>query len=129
MAISFDLTSNSQRARDHYHEMATSQMRPISRKYDDLEHELPTEWVDYFWKSGRGGPSGIDPAGPGDGFVQVCVQAEELCWPPNIWITPESRYSVSIRTAPCESGLIERQRTAPRLLLDITTLSIKPTRD
>jgi acyl-CoA dehydrogenase len=80
MAISFDLTPNSLRAREHYHEMADAHMRPISRKYDDQEHEMPTEWVDYFWKSGRGGPTGVDLSGPGDGFVQVCVQAEELCW-------------------------------------------------
>jgi acyl-CoA dehydrogenase len=80
MAISFDLTPNSQRSREHYHEMAERHMRPISRKYDDAEHELPSEWVDYYWKEGRGGPSGVDLSGPGDGFVQVCVQAEELCW-------------------------------------------------
>ena len=80
MAISFDLTPNSLRAQAHYREMAEKHMRPISRKYDDREHELPSEWVDYFWTEGRGGPSGVDLAGPGDGFVQVCVQAEELCW-------------------------------------------------
>jgi acyl-CoA dehydrogenase len=80
MSISFDLTENTRRARDHYHRMAEQQMRPISRKYDDREHELPVEWVDYFWKEGRGGPKGVELAEPGDGFVQVCVQAEELCW-------------------------------------------------
>jgi acyl-CoA dehydrogenase len=80
MPISFDLTPNSQRARAHYHEMAEQHMRPVSRKYDDREHELPREWVDHFWRNGRGGPTGLDPTGPGDGFVQVCVQAEELCW-------------------------------------------------
>jgi acyl-CoA dehydrogenase len=80
MAISFDLTPNSLRSQAHYREMAETQMRPVSRKYDDREHELPSEWVEYYWKSGRGGPAGTDLAGPGDGFVQVCVQAEELCW-------------------------------------------------
>ena len=80
MAISFDLTPNSLRAQAHFREMAETRMRPISRKYDDHEHELPTEWVDYFWNEGRGGPPGTDLGGPGDGFVQVCVQAEELCW-------------------------------------------------
>jgi acyl-CoA dehydrogenase len=78
--ISFELTRNSQIARDHFRALATEQMRPIARKYDDLEHELPTEWVDFYWREGRRGPKGIDPSGPGDGFVQVCVQAEELCW-------------------------------------------------
>ena len=80
MPISFELTENTRNARDHYHAMAAEQMRPISRKYDDQEHALPVEWVDYYWKEGRRGPKQVDLAGPGDGFVQVCVQAEELCW-------------------------------------------------
>ncbi len=78
MAISFDITENARLAREHYHRMAADQMRPISRKYDDQEHDLPTEWVDWYWKNGRGG--GPAAEGPGDGFIQVCMQAEELCW-------------------------------------------------
>ncbi len=79
MAISFDPTPNSLAARDHYHRMAEERMRPISRKYDEREHEPPTEWIDYYWKEGRRGVPG-SPTGPGDGFIQVCIQAEELCW-------------------------------------------------
>ena len=45
MAISFDLTENSLISQSHYRKMAEQQMRPISRKYDDREHELPTECV------------------------------------------------------------------------------------
>jgi acyl-CoA dehydrogenase len=80
VAISFGLTQNSLVSQAHFREMAEQQMRPISRRYDDREHELPTEWVDYYWKHGRGGPKDADLSSPGDGFVQVCVQAEELCW-------------------------------------------------
>jgi len=79
MTIAFDLTENSLRARAYYHAMAAEHMRPIARKYDDLEHEAPGEWIDWYWNEGRKGPSG-EWSGPGDGFVQVCVQAEELCW-------------------------------------------------
>ena len=79
MAISFEPTPNSLAARDHYHRMAEERMRPISRKYDEREHEPPTEWVEYYWKEGRRGVPG-SPTGPGDGFIQVCIQAEELCW-------------------------------------------------
>ncbi|MDX1649010.1 MAG: acyl-CoA dehydrogenase family protein [Myxococcota bacterium] len=78
MAISLELTENTRLARDHYRKIAREQMRPISRKYDDQEHDLPREWVDWYWKHGRG--SAPHKEGPGDGFVQVCVQAEELCW-------------------------------------------------
>ncbi len=80
MPIAFDLTENTKIARDHFEKMAAEHMRPISRKYDDLEHELPTEWVDWYWKHGRGGPKDTDVSKPTDGFVQVCVQAEALCW-------------------------------------------------
>jgi acyl-CoA dehydrogenase len=77
--ISFEPTENAVLARDHYHKVALEQMRPISRKYDDREHELPTEWVDWFWKHGRHGTP-MKAGAPGDGMVQVCMQAEELCW-------------------------------------------------
>jgi acyl-CoA dehydrogenase len=80
VAIDFELTRNAQIARDHYRDMAENHMRPYSRAYDDREHELPVEWVDWFWKHGRGGAKGTDLSAPGDGMVQVCVQAEELCW-------------------------------------------------
>jgi len=80
LPISFEITKNTRIAQAHYHELAQQQMRPLSRKYDDREHELPVEWIDWFWKHGRGGPKNPDFEGPGDGFVQVCVQAEELCW-------------------------------------------------
>src|SRR5262245_36229337 len=59
--------------------MALEQMRPISRRYDEEEHALPTEWVDYYWSQGRKGAPG-SPTGSADGFVQVCIQAEELCF-------------------------------------------------
>jgi len=78
MPISFELTAAARAARDHFHAMARDHMRPISRKYDDHEHELPREWVDWYWREGR--RSGPLVPGPGDGMVQVCIQAEELCW-------------------------------------------------
>jgi len=80
MPISFELTPNSQKARKFFNKMAREQMRPLSRQYDSQEHALPQEWVDYYWQKGRAGPPNMDLSGPGDGFVQVCIQAEELCW-------------------------------------------------
>jgi len=79
MPISFDPTDNTIQAKDYFNKVALEQMRPISRKYDEQEHHLPTEWVDFWWKTGRkGAPGRID--GDTDGFIQVCVQAEELCF-------------------------------------------------
>ena len=56
MAIDFELSDGSQIAQAHFHTVALEQMRPISRKYDLAEHQLPTEWVDYWWQEGRKGP-------------------------------------------------------------------------
>jgi len=78
MAISFEPTENTRLAREHFRAMARDHMRPISRRYDEQEHDLPTEWVDWYWKNGRSGAPKAD--GPSDGFIQVCVQTEELCW-------------------------------------------------
>jgi acyl-CoA dehydrogenase len=79
MAITFDPTENTLRAEAFYAKMASEQMRPHSRHYDEQEHELPAEWVDYFWKHGRTGAD-VDMSAPSDGFIQVCAQVEALCW-------------------------------------------------
>ncbi len=79
MPISFAPTQNTEYAREHYHRMALERMRPIARQYDEHEHAAPSEWIEYFWRHGRKGPRG-DWSAPGDGMVQVCIQAEELCW-------------------------------------------------
>ncbi len=79
MAIDFQLSDGSLISQKHYHDVAVKQMRPISRKYDLAEHQLPTEWVDYWWKEGRRGPKDKS-ALTTDGFVTICLQAEELCW-------------------------------------------------
>ena len=78
MPISFEKAENTLAAEVHYRRVALERMRPLSRKYDDLEHDEPREWIDWFWNEGRKGAG--RPDGVGDGFVQVCVQAEELCF-------------------------------------------------
>jgi acyl-CoA dehydrogenase len=79
MAIDFTLSDGSRIAQSHFHNVAEEQMRPISRKYDLAEHHLPTEWVDFWWNEGRKGPKDTS-ALTTDGFVTICLQAEELCW-------------------------------------------------
>jgi len=79
MAIDFELSDGSKLAQSHFHAVAQEQMRPISRKYDLAEHQLPTEWVDYWWNEGRAGPKKKSDK-PSDGFITICLQAEELCW-------------------------------------------------
>ena len=79
MPIDFELSPGSKLSLEHYNAIARDQMRPISRKYDLEEHTLPTEWVDYWWGEGRKGPKDAGTQA-NDGFVTVCLQAEELCW-------------------------------------------------
>ena len=79
MPIDFQPTENTDKSKAHFNRIAHEQMRPISRKYDDQEHDLPTEWVDFWWNEGRhGAPQ--DLSQPTDGFITVCIQAEELCF-------------------------------------------------
>ena len=81
MPISFEPTPSTLAAREHYRRIALEHMRPLSRVYDEREHDLPTEWVQWWWDEGRFvSPSRGAPNDPGDGMIQVCVQAEELCW-------------------------------------------------
>ncbi len=79
MPISFDPSPNTVQAKAHFNRIALEQMRPHARESDEEEHTLPTEWVEYWWNTGRkGAPGKLE--GDNDGFVQVCVQAEELCF-------------------------------------------------
>ena len=66
MPISFDPTEAARNARAYFHGMAAEHMRPISCKYDELEHELPREWVDWYWREGR--KNGPVASGPSDGM-------------------------------------------------------------
>ncbi len=79
MPIDFRLAEGSKISQRHYHQVAVEHMRPWSRKYDLAEHTLPAEWVDYWWSEGRRGPKDRDQA-ENDGFITICLQAEELCW-------------------------------------------------
>jgi acyl-CoA dehydrogenase len=80
VTICFQPSENTLRAREHYRRIALEQMRPLSRRYDEHEHESPREWIDWFWRHGRKGAPAGEPGGGSDGMVQVCVQAEQLCW-------------------------------------------------
>jgi acyl-CoA dehydrogenase len=79
MPISFEPTPNTEKSRAFYHRIAEEQMRPISRKYDVHEHEMPWEFVRFMWDRSKSTPP-VKLDGPDDGFVKICVQAEELCW-------------------------------------------------
>ncbi|MDJ0869363.1 MAG: acyl-CoA dehydrogenase family protein [Myxococcota bacterium] len=79
MTISFDMGAGTEHGRDETHKIATDVMRPISRKYDFQEHDMPWEFVNHMWQRNLARDA-RDDHGPTDGMVTVCVQTEELCW-------------------------------------------------
>ncbi len=78
MPISFEPSPSTEKAREFFHRIAEEQMRPISRQFDVQEHEMPWDFVRFMWDRSRSTPPKTE--GPDDGFVKICVQAEELCW-------------------------------------------------
>jgi acyl-CoA dehydrogenase len=78
-----------------YHAIAERLMRPISREYDEREHEKPWQFYETMWSMAQNlGPSATpekssseksDGAAKGDGAAKLrnlytCLSTEELCW-------------------------------------------------
>jgi acyl-CoA dehydrogenase len=86
--IDFELSPNIQSSRQMIHMVAEQLMRPISREYDEREHEKPTEFLETMWKLSAGTSFGSDreadkkaaASGPREGNLSSCVNIEELSW-------------------------------------------------
>jgi acyl-CoA dehydrogenase len=87
--IDFELSPNVESARQMIHMVAEQLMRPISREYDEREHEKPTEFLETMWKVSGGTSIGNDrdaqkaagaSAGPKESNLASCVSIEELSW-------------------------------------------------
>lgn len=86
--IDFELSQNIQSSRQMIHMVAEQLMRPISREYDEREHEKPTEFLETMWKLSAGTSFGSDreadkkaaASGPKEGNLASCVSIEELSW-------------------------------------------------
>jgi acyl-CoA dehydrogenase len=72
-----------------YHAMAERLMRPISREYDEREHEKPWQFYETMWSAaqnlGPGTPAEKTSAEKDDGAAKLrnlytCLSTEELCW-------------------------------------------------
>jgi acyl-CoA dehydrogenase len=72
-----------------YHAMAERLMRPISREYDEREHEKPWQFYETMWSAaqnlGPGTPAEKPSAEKSDGAAKLrnlytCLSTEELCW-------------------------------------------------
>ena len=71
-----------------YHAVAENMMRPISREYDEREHEDPWQFFETMWQAqslNDGGPAarstgGEPQAGPKLRNLNTVITTEELCW-------------------------------------------------
>jgi acyl-CoA dehydrogenase len=85
--IDFEMSPSIENARQMIHMMAEQTMRPISREYDEREHEEPTEWHEMMWGVSRGsevtfggGKSDKKEKGPSERNLSSAVTIEELSW-------------------------------------------------
>ena len=74
--IDFELTPEDEAAIKAAHQQAEELLRPISRYYDEHEHESPQELIDTLWeRSTEGGGGGMLGLG-----VAAVLRIEETCW-------------------------------------------------
>ena len=72
--IDFELTPEQQEGIKTAHEVAKELFRPISRYYDEHEHESPQEFIDTIWKRRNEGIFGLGMD------ATSALRIEELCW-------------------------------------------------
>jgi acyl-CoA dehydrogenase len=68
-----------------YHGVAENMMRPISREYDEREHDKPWDFIEMIWAGSKataasGGDAPVRPDGPRLRTLYTCLSSEELCW-------------------------------------------------
>ena len=87
--IDFELSDGMKTMQTMIHMMAEQAMRPISREYDEREHEKPWDFLNMMWNVSRGssmtgdGPEKGDKKerkAPSEQNLGMCVTVEELCW-------------------------------------------------
>lgn len=63
-----------------YHSTAEQIMRPISRQYDESEHEEPWQFWQMSWAASRSTAGVSEQAMSGARNLSTCLSTEELCW-------------------------------------------------
>jgi acyl-CoA dehydrogenase len=84
--IDFEFEPQTQKRIQLYHAVAEQMMRPISRDYDEREHEKPWDFINAMWAATTA--SGGDPMSGGDAGqggarmrnLYTVATTEELCW-------------------------------------------------
>jgi acyl-CoA dehydrogenase len=71
--IDFELTAEERAKIQEAHDVAEKHFRPVSRYYDEHEHEEPQDIIDFMWSNrGKGFVTGLGVVG--------AMMVEELCW-------------------------------------------------
>lgn len=85
--IDFELSDGMKNMQGMIHTLAEQAMRPISREYDEKEHEKPWDFLNMMWSVSRGASMTGDGdrdkkerKGPSEQNLGMCVTVEELCW-------------------------------------------------
>ena len=76
--IDFALSQALEKARDHYRGYAREHMRPISRDFDEREHERPWDFIRHAWQMSRSAESPSPPSEERNLFTVIVV--EEMSW-------------------------------------------------
>ena len=86
--IDFELSPEIQRNKDMVHMVAEQAMRPISREYEEREHEKPSDFLEMMWQASRNSPVSFGGDGkrtkekkePSTRHLISVVTIEELSW-------------------------------------------------
>jgi len=85
--IDFSLSQEIENTRSMIHTVAETTMRPISREYDEREHEKPMDWLTMMWNASKGlvslGKDKKETRGErklSEQQVRTAVIIEELSW-------------------------------------------------
>jgi acyl-CoA dehydrogenase len=90
--IDFEFEPNVKQRLQMYHAVAEQVMRPISRQYDEHEHEEPEQYFQTMWQASamadvelgagraKSGDGAKKPSGPNLRNLHTVITTEELCW-------------------------------------------------
>jgi acyl-CoA dehydrogenase len=79
--IDFELEPQTLAMLDGYHRSAEQLMRPISRQYDENEHEEPWQFWEASWATAHSQTDGqSEQSAAAARNLYTCLSTEELCW-------------------------------------------------
>jgi len=84
--IDFELSPGVKNQQQMLHMVAEGMMRPISREFDEKEHEKPWDFFNAMWQASSASPLGGSigsadkPKGPSERNLTMCIGIEELSW-------------------------------------------------